>query len=112
MPDQSNNYDRADQSRASINTNSSANAGNSNTDENAVHLAGGTLQSAEEYNKDKHSDHSKEEDTITDSGIDDLQSNSDGAAGTDRAGTAERKTYGDVELNKGLEAQAKDLEGS
>ena len=49
-------------------------------------------------------------DTTTVSGVDDLQSNSDGAAGTDRAGTAERKSYGDIELNKGLEAQAKDEE--
>lgn len=44
--------------------------------------------------------------------VDDLQSNSDGAAGTDRAGTAERKTYGDTALNKGLEAQAKNQQSS
>lgn len=39
-----------------------------------------------------------------------IQSNHDEAAGTDRAGTAERKEYGDVELNKGLESQAMDRE--
>ena len=53
---------------------------------------------------------SSSKESVSATGVDDLQSNSDGAAGTDRAGTAERKTYGDIELNKGLEAQAKDEE--
>lgn len=96
----------------SVNANSSANAGNNNTDENGVFLADSNLQTPEEYELDKHRDHSKENNKITSSGVDDLQSNSDGAAGTDRAGTAERKNYGDTELNKGLESQADDLEGS
>jgi hypothetical protein len=94
----------------SKNANSSANAGNNNIDENSVYLGDSSLQSPEEYEKDKHGDHSKEDNTITSSGVDDLQTNSDGAAGTDRAGTAERKPYGDTELNKGLESQAKDGE--
>lgn len=96
----------------SRNANSSANAGNNDTDENGVYLGDSSLHTAEEYDKDKNRDHSKEDNTVTASGVDDLQSNSDGAAGTDRAGTAERKPYGDTELNKGLEAQAQDLEGA
>lgn len=89
--------------------------GNSNadkdpTDTSALHLGNYIMQSKEEFQQDKVSDHSKEDNMVTSSGVDDLQSNGDGAAGTDRAGTAERKTYGDPELNKGLEAQAKDQE--
>lgn len=60
--------------------------------------------------QDKKQPVQKEKDSVIGSGVDDLLSNSDGAAGTDRAGTAERKKYGDPELNKGLEAQAKDEE--
>jgi hypothetical protein len=101
-----------DDNSVSINANSSANAGNNNTDENGVFLGDSTLQTAEEFHKDKHSDHTKDDDKVTASGIDDLQSNSDGAAGSDRAGTFERKAFGDPELNKGLEAQAKDEEGA
>lgn len=79
-------------------------------DPNAVYVGNSTLQNPGEFDKDKKGDHSKEDNTVTSSGVDDLQSNSDGAAGTDRAGTTERKAYGDVELNKGLESQAKDGE--
>jgi len=86
-------------------------AGSSNvkedTDTSAIYLGESSLQP--EVEKDKSSNSSKK-DTITSSGVDDLQSNSDRAGGTDRAGTDERKTYGDIELNKGLEAQAKDEE--
>lgn len=96
----------------SVNANSSANAGNNTTSENEISLSNSTLQTLKEFDKDKHGDHSREDKKVTASDVDDLQSNSDGAAGTDRAGTAERKSYGDPELNKGLEAQAKDLEGS
>lgn len=80
------------------------------TDPNGVYLSDSSLQSPEEFEKDKHRDHSKEDNTIVAPGVDDLQDNSDGAAGTDRAGTTERKPYGDTELNKGLESQAKDGE--
>lgn len=104
-------YEPGEKNNIAVNPNSSANAGNNNTDENGVHLADSSLQTPEEYELDKNKDHSKEDNRVTASGIDDLQSNSDGAAGTDRAGTAERKSYGDPELNKGLESQAKDEEG-
>ena len=106
MADQSNNNNGP-----SVNANSSANAGNNNTDENGVFLGDSSLQTPEEFEKDKMGNHSGEDNKVTASGVDDLQSNSDGAAGTDRAGTAERKPYGDTELNKGLESQAKDGEG-
>ncbi len=68
------------------------------------------MEMKEEFEQNKKRDHTKEDNLVTSSTIDDLQSNNDGAAATDRAGTAERKTYGDIELNKGLEAQAKDEE--
>ena len=99
-----------DNNNVSVNANSSANAGNNRTDENGVFLGDSSLQNPEEFEKDKMSNHSGEDNSVSASGVDDLQSNSDGAAGTDRAGTAERKPYGDTELNKGLEAQAKDEE--
>jgi hypothetical protein len=83
---------------------------NENTDTSAVFSGSSSLQSDDEFKQDKKTDHTKGDNKITSSGVDDLQSNSDGAAGTDRAGTTERKAYGDVELNKGLEAQAKDEE--
>lgn len=81
---------------------------NKNTDTSAVYLGESALQSKGDFEKEKKAN--RTEDKITTSGVDDLQSNSDGAAGTDRAGTIERKNYGDVELNKGLEEQAKDAE--
>ena len=82
-----------------------------NTNEDALYLGEDSkLQTKSEFDQNKKSNHVTEDNKVTSSGIDDLQSNSDGAAGTDRAGTAERKAYGDVELNKGLEAQAKDEE--
>jgi hypothetical protein len=105
MADQSEN-----DNNISVNANSSANAGNNKTDENGVFLGDSTLQTPEEFEKDKNQDHAKEDNRISSSGVDDLQSNSDGSAGSDRAGTAERKPFGDTELNKGLEAQAKDEE--
>ncbi|MCW3108555.1 MAG: hypothetical protein JWQ09_3061 [Segetibacter sp.] len=111
MSDQSQN-ERDQQNNVSVNANSSANAGNNNTDENGVYSGNSRLQTPDEFENDKNKNHSKEDNIVTASGVDDLQSNSDRAAGTDRAGTAERKPYGDTELNKGLEAQAKDLEGS
>jgi hypothetical protein len=111
MSDQSIN-ERDQDNNVSVNANSSANAGNNNTDENGVYFGDSSLQSSDEFENDKNKDHSKEDNTVTASGVDDLQSNSGGAAGTDRAGTFERKPYGDTELNKGLESQAKDGEGS
>ncbi|MEJ7681265.1 MAG: hypothetical protein WKG06_26140 [Segetibacter sp.] len=83
---------------------------NESTDTSAVYLGNSSLQTKAEFQKDKKGDHTNEDNTVTSSGVDNLQSKSDGAAGTDRAGTTERKTYGDTELNKGLEAQAKDEE--
>jgi hypothetical protein len=80
------------------------------SDPGALHVGDSSLQTPEEFEKDKKGDHTKEDNTVASSGTDDLQTNSDGAAGTDRAGTTERKPYGDVELNKGLESQAKDGE--
>ena len=83
---------------------------NENTDSSAIYLDSSSLQTQAELQQDKKGDYSKEDKSITSSGIDDRQSNSDGAAGTDRAGTAEKKTYGDIDLSKGLEAQARDEE--
>ena len=77
--------------------------GESKGDASALHMHDSTFQSGEEYQADKNNDHT--DDKITASGVDDLQSNSGGAAGTDRAGTAERKPYGDTKLNPGLEEQ-------
>ena len=106
------NNEKVSDNSVSLNPNSSANAGNNNTDENAVYQGDSTWQSPGEYARDKKTDHSGEDNELVVNKVDDLQSNSDGAAGTDRAGTAERKPYGDTELNKGLEAQAQDREGS
>ena len=106
---QQNNQDQPGQDRSTNEDRASSNT-NENIDTSALYLGNSSLQSEAEFQQDKKGDHSQEDNKITSSGVDDLQSNSDGAAGTDRAGTAERKTYGDIELNKGLEAQAKDLE--
>jgi hypothetical protein len=81
-----------------------------NPDTSAIYLGDSKLQSGVEFQLDKNRDHTKDDNSVTASGVDDMQSNSDGAAGTDRAGTTERKAYGDTELNKGLEDQAKDAE--
>ena len=83
---------------------------NENTDSSAVYLNNSRLQTQAELQQDKKGDHSKEDKSITSSDVDDLQSNSNGAGGIDGAGTAEKKTYGDIDLNKGLEAQARDEE--
>lgn len=104
MSDQSNEHS------ISINPNSSANAGNNKTDENGIFLGDSTLQTPEEFEKDKSRDHSTDDIHIIASGVDYLKPNSTDAAGTGRAGTAERKLYGDTELNKGLEAQAENIE--
>ncbi len=77
-----------------------------NLNTSGVYLSDSTLQSGSEFQQDKNSDHTKEDNIVITSGVDDLQSNSDDSAGADRG----RETYGDVELNKGLEAQAKDDE--
>lgn len=71
--------------------------------ETKVDSGSGSLQSKEEFEMDKGGRAS--DDKVSATGVDDLQSNSDGAAGTDRAGTAERKPYGDTPLNQGLEEQ-------
>lgn len=94
----------------SINANSSANAGNNDIDENGVSLGKSNLQTPKEVAKGKKQDNAPEGDSNINSGVDNLQSNDDSAAGTARAGTAERKPFGDGELNKGLEAQARDEE--
>lgn len=83
---------------------------NEGQDTDALYLNNSSLETEAEFKQDKKSNHTQEDQKVTTSGIDDLLSNSDGAAGTDRAGTAERKKYGDPELNKGLEAQAMDEE--
>jgi hypothetical protein len=111
MTGQENNQAANDNS-VSVNPNSSANAGNNKTDENAVYQGDSSWQSPEEYASDKKTDHASEDNELVVNKVDDLQSNSDGAAGTDRAGTAERKPFGDTELNKGLEAQAQDVEST
>ena len=82
---------------------------NENADSSAVNLDNSRPQTQAEPQQDKKGDQSKEDNSITSSGVDDLQS-SNGRAGTDTAGAAEQKTYGDINLNKGLEAQAKDEE--
>jgi len=83
---------------------------NEGQDPDAIYLNNSSMETEAEFEQDQKTDHTKEDNTVTTSGVDDLVSNSDGAAGTDRAGTAERKLYGDPQLNKGLEAQAKDEE--
>ena len=90
-------------------TNETEDISNKNADSNAVYLNNSSLQIPAEFEQDKKSDQTKQGNSST-SSVDDLESNSGGLAGTDRAGTAERKAYGDVELNKGLESQAKDEE--
>ena len=61
------------------------------------------LQSPEDFELDKNTDHGTDE--IMVSSHDDHETNSGGVAGTDRAGTAERKDYGDIQLNQGIEEQ-------
>jgi hypothetical protein len=85
-------------------------ASTENTDTSALYSGESTLQTSEEFEQDKHGDHTEEDNRITAGGVDDIETNSGGAAGTDRAGTTERKAYGDIELNKGLESQATDEE--
>lgn len=82
-------------------------------DTSALYFGDSSLQTKSEFDSDKKSDHAAEDNKVTASDdVDDAESNSDGAAGTDRAGIAKRKDYGDTELNKGLESQAMDEEGT
>lgn len=83
---------------------------NENVDLSGLYLSKNKLQTFAELQEDKNSDNSEEGNGITSSATDDQQLNSNGAADTDSASTAAQKTYGDIELNKGLEAQAKDEE--
>jgi hypothetical protein len=76
-------------------------------DTSTIYLGDSKLQTEEEFELDKNKQEGDKE-KVTASGIDDLQSNSDGAAGTDRAGTAERKPFGDTKLNQGLEEQGQE----
>jgi hypothetical protein len=69
-------------------------------DPSAIFSGGSSLQTPEEFKQDKETNHAESDNTIVTGGVDDLQSNSDGAAGTDRAGTAERKNYGGPKLNE------------
>ena len=72
-------------------------------DNQNIYLTGdSTLQTPEEFHLDKETEHTDE---LIVSGVDDAASNSDGLAGTDRAGTAERKDLGPSKLNQGLEDQ-------
>ncbi|WP_207492061.1 hypothetical protein [Aridibaculum aurantiacum] len=76
----------------------------SEADADGVYLtADSKLQSPEEYELDKNRDNT--DDRITASSTDDHETNSGGVAGTDRAGTAERKDYGETKLNQGIEEQ-------
>lgn len=59
------------------------------------------LQSPEEFASDKK--RGEQEDVMAVSSDEDHESTSGGVAGTDRAGTAERKDYGEPRLNPGLE---------
>lgn len=61
-----------------------------------------TLQTPEEYELDKSRPQSDEQVV---SSTNDHDAISGGAAGTDRAGTAERKDYGEPKLNQGIEEQ-------
>lgn len=70
---------------------------NENVTSDAVNLSKSRLQT-------------QDDNSITSTGINELQSNSNDVADTDSAGAPEQKTYGDINLNKGLEAQAKDEE--
>ena len=83
---------------------------NENENADAIYFGDSKLETEDEFLKNKKSDHKKEDNTVGVARIDDIESNSGGAGGTDRAGPFERKSYGDTELNKGLEAQAKDEE--
>lgn len=77
---------------------------NDSTDTNAVSFGDSQMQTKEEFPQNKKSNN-----TVT-SSDQDTQSYNEEPIGSDRAGTTERKTYGDTELNKGLEVQAKEEE--
>ena len=110
MNDQQQNNLRPTRPEDLINETGTNSNTNENTDSSAIYLDSSSLQTQAELQQGKEGDHSKEGKSITSSGVDDLQSNSNGAAGIDRAGAVEKKTYGDIDLNKGLEAQARDEE--
>ncbi len=88
------------QNKVSANTNSSAHAGNSNIDQNGQLFVESSIESKELVKDNERSD----------SKYDTCATVSSGDPATNKAATSERKAYGDVELNKGLESQAKDGE--
>lgn len=79
-------------------------------DTSLIYFGDSTLQTKAEFDLTKNEDHTKEDNKVTASESEDLPSDGDYLTGADRAGTAEGKEYGDIELNKGLEAQAMDEE--
>lgn len=85
-------------------------AKDNSADTSAIYFGDSRMQTKEEFEQNKKRDHSKEDNTVTSSHVEDTQSDVENAEGTERAGTAERKNFGDIELNKGLESQAKDEE--
>lgn len=83
---------------------------NDAADTSAIYFGDSKMQTKAKFDQNKKTDHTEEDNTFTSFAVEDTESDVAKAAGTDRAGTAERKTFGDTELNKGLEAQAKDEE--
>ena len=80
-------------------------------DTSAIYFGDSTMQTKAEFEQNKKADHTKEDDTFAASATEDTESDIARAAGTDRAAAADGETFGgDTELDKGLEAQAKDEE--
>lgn len=76
----------------------------SEADDDGIYLTSDSkLQTPEEFELDKNRTAEADEQVVSSS--DDHETNSGGAAGTDRAGTAERKDYGEPKLNQGIEEQ-------
>lgn len=98
------------QNKVSANTNSSAHAGNSNIDEKGQLFVESSMQT-KEFDKGSKVSDSKQETGVTATSDVDHNSSTSCDPATNIAATSERKAYGDVELNKGLESQAKDGEG-
>lgn len=86
---------------------------NSNTKETAdtstIYFADSSMQTKAKFDQNKKADDTKDNKFVASAGKD-IKSDDASAAGTDEAKTAEQKTFGDTELSKGLEAQAKDEE--
>jgi hypothetical protein len=80
------------------------------TGTSAIYFGDSKTETNNEPEPSKKRDHTKEDKALTSPPTDDLQSNIDGAASTDNRATTARKTFGDIELNKGLESQAMDEE--